>query len=568
MNQSSGKILEYYSNLINQIDIKSEEAILKCKTDEMKNIVNSDRAKIIAKIKEIQSIKLDNLKSTDSIYDGLFGFVLFFEKYSLEWKTGHLVVLNNINLTEKLFEEFISISEQNTEPFTIRSNCLTKKSDKFNTFEEFAKYRVIFNLVWNFHDDNIKEPIIDLTQIEENKLTMLELDSKFEELAENSLSFVEGFLNIEILKYLSLSNDKIVDIPNNFFHIFKNLSKLSLCLPKLISFDEDLFNGLDNLEILELKSLETAPSSFKKLTKLNKLILERVVINNNYIFNNLEHVKKLVLKECKYLKSEFELSIFNSLKSLESLIIFENKFEQIDSSNFNVLKSLKCLEMNADQEFLILNPNLEILNLETVSSNVSIKLVEFKMLKFLNIQYGCQLNDIGFINDLSELEFLNICLSESLHGTFEIVKLPKLKFLVINSRSIPNFNNSFKNLQGLELISLRFMEWDRLVNLVNLEYLAFTDILVDIDLHILTDNFQILKSLNFLYFQNTMWNCPQKRIVYPDIFQMSFNLINEIEGEPDDKEIFFEKYLRVSECVREYLLNHESEYSKEFFENQ
>jgi len=107
MNQSRGKILEYYSNLINQIDIKSEEAILKCKIDEMKNIVNSDRAKIIAKIKEIQSIKLDNLKSTDSIYDGLFGFVLFSELYSTEWKRGYLVVLNNITLNEKLFEKLM-----------------------------------------------------------------------------------------------------------------------------------------------------------------------------------------------------------------------------------------------------------------------------------------------------------------------------------------------------------------------------------------------------------------------------------------------------------------------------
>jgi len=57
-----------------------------------------------------------------------------------------------------------------------------------------------------------------LTQIEENKLpTMLELDSNFEELAENSLSFVEGFLNIKSLKILRLSNGVVISLDEAVF---------------------------------------------------------------------------------------------------------------------------------------------------------------------------------------------------------------------------------------------------------------------------------------------------------------------------------------------------------------
>ncbi|CAF0940310.1 unnamed protein product [Brachionus calyciflorus] len=211
--------------------------------------------------------------------------------------------------------------------------------------------------------------------------------------------------------------------------------------------------------------------------------------------------------------------------------------------------------MDADPELLVLNPKLEILNLETFPPNVSIKLVEFKMLKFLNIRYGSRLNDIDFLNDLSQLEFLDIHLLESFHSTFEIVQLPKLKFLVINSKSIPSFNSSFKNLQGLELIELEFIEWDRIVNLVNLDYLALTDVfpvLTSRDINTFkTACFQTLKGLTFVYIQMSFYFSSEHQAIYFDIFDMNQNLGDEIISE----KIFFEKYLRVSECVREFLLN-------------
>ena len=65
------EILEYYSNMTNKIDIKCEKVISYFKTEQIENQINSNRDKIVAKLKEIEKIKLENLKQSDSFYDGL-----------------------------------------------------------------------------------------------------------------------------------------------------------------------------------------------------------------------------------------------------------------------------------------------------------------------------------------------------------------------------------------------------------------------------------------------------------------------------------------------------------------
>ncbi|RNA01969.1 hypothetical protein BpHYR1_013520 [Brachionus plicatilis] len=70
------EIIEYYSNLINEIDIKCEKAILFFKTEETVNEIQANREKIISKIKQTEMIKLESFKDSETLYDGIFAFFI------------------------------------------------------------------------------------------------------------------------------------------------------------------------------------------------------------------------------------------------------------------------------------------------------------------------------------------------------------------------------------------------------------------------------------------------------------------------------------------------------------
>ncbi|CAF0812910.1 unnamed protein product [Brachionus calyciflorus] len=229
MNKLRSEILDYHSNLINEIDIKSEKAIYYFKREEFENQINSDRYKIITKIKEVEKIKLNELNNSDSIYNGMFCFFIprtylsfldliseseedneqendekddakneFFkrildeetnDKFEFNQQIGRLVI-NNFNLNKNLVKNLI-----------VKSTL-----DVCDNFEESIKFKIISQLI----EAKNNELIIDLTQIENNQIKKLNLSNDFLNLDEKSLNVIEAILNIKSLNKLTFRN-RLID---------------------------------------------------------------------------------------------------------------------------------------------------------------------------------------------------------------------------------------------------------------------------------------------------------------------------------------------------------------------
>ncbi|CAF1023906.1 unnamed protein product [Brachionus calyciflorus] len=548
MFQTRNEILEYYSKMINDIDIKCEKSILTLKKEELDNQINSHRQQIIAKIEDVQKLQLNNLKNSDSKLNGPFCFFIpnsktfyYDSKFEFKNQIGQLVVTSFI-LSDKITRN--SRSQYNANYF------------EFDTFEELSKFKVISQLIDLKKDDLI----IDLTQTEMNQIESLSLISYYEQLEENSLSFIEHCLNLQTLKNLKIKNysDKL---PNNFFKPFKDLIKLKLMFPDLKSISEQVFNGLENLEILELLKfdfLDWGLNTFNNLNNLKKLILNQVCIQNLSIIGNLNHLEILVMKEC-------------CIKKLS------NSNTQI---NISSLDNLRSLESNVDLENLKISyPNLEILSLKSQSLNDVFKCY---LLKFLNIRNCNTLKSINFLNDLNQLEFLDIKLPNKLTDNFELVNLSKLKFLVLTCENIPNFNESFNHLQGLELIYAKSLPRDEFVNLINLEYLALTECGLAFLNTFSTTNFQTFKQLKCLKIESDCLDIDDKNSFKESLLKLfnepsmvlcdssfcrdgAIEIGAKLHDEIISEKVYFKKYLQISERVREFILSNESIYFKEYF---
>ncbi|CAF0922117.1 unnamed protein product [Brachionus calyciflorus] len=625
MNQNRTEILDYYSNLVNEVDIISEKAIRFFRTEAIVHQINSSRDKIISKIKEVEKIKLKNLKHSHTIYDGLFCFFIPRVTFSfLGLKSG----LESKKLdTCELFEEFDKKLElkgrnenlQSTFPkdvdykfefrndigllVILNSNLNKKFVDKligrhesaesekleldqvmwvFDTNEECVKFSVISQLIKAKRDDFI----VDLSQKENNQMVKLDLtfESNFKKNTE-ILSVIKSCLNIDSIRYFKY-NSCDYKIQNNVFKMFKNLTKLNINLRSLESLEMDVFNGLEKLEILKFSntSFLCEPEAFITLRGLKKLILHRVTIRDVDIFKGLPRVEKLVMKGCSLL--DFQMETLNGLKSLESLQIFNSRFEQIYLRDFNGLKCLKSLESDYEPRIFRINKYLEIISLKFRTFNI---LGKFEFLTFLSLRTARELEDIYFLNNLKQLEFLDFKLANCGTDTFKIINLPELKFLVLTCENTPNFEDSFNNLQGVELIGPRFISSDQFINLVSLNYLAITNPDDAIFKICTTTSFKTLKELMYFKIEsdsviidshNEQENINQaflkffqdpERVVCRNSYSDYDDFVIEMSAKLGDEEIsdtvFFEEYLQVSESVREFLLSGESSYSKKCFRN-
>ncbi|CAF1077050.1 unnamed protein product [Brachionus calyciflorus] len=605
MNQICSEISEHYRNLINEIDILSEKAIDFFKSNQKTvDKITSDREKLIVKVNEVEKIKLTNLKHSISIYDGIFCFIIptnsifdsesntvptenereesnrkidkLYYKLAFDAKQECLkcrkqiaqLVILNCTLNKKIVEKLIS-------------NDYESEKIELKTFEESFKFKIISELINSYTDDLI----IDLTQIETNRITQLILSDDFCDLDRSNLNFVNTILNVPSVKEIKIKS-LYTNLPNNLLRPFKCLTKLNLNVHHLEGLNQELFNSLENLQTLKLSNvflIKPELNSFEKLSKLNKLILYGVVLKNFDILENLQNLKKLVVKKCVI---NLALKSLNGLNSLESLKLFDNEFKQIDK-NFQLnLKSLKSLESNHDLEIFKINPQLEILSLKPKSlKNYN----NFEYLKFLNIQDFSSFEDLNFLNGLSQLEFLDFKIERNLTEAFESVHLPKLKFLILTCETTPFFNETFMNLNGLELTSIESIRKDQFVNLLNLDYLCV--FYADFCLNTKTiPSFLLLKHLKYLKIETESDYFNQRKIksniiklllkLFQDPNEIAIkNTIHrgqvqvlEISAKLEDdiisEKVYFEKYLQVSECVREFILSSESIYLKECLRNE
>ena len=122
--------------------------------------------------------------------------------------------------------------------------------------------------------------IIDLTQIETNRITQLILSDDFCDLDRSNLNFVNTILNVPSVKEIKIKS-LYTNLPNNLLRPFKCLTKLNLNVHHLEGLNQELFNSLENLQTLKLSNvflIKPELNSFEKLSKLNQLILYGVVL--------------------------------------------------------------------------------------------------------------------------------------------------------------------------------------------------------------------------------------------------------------------------------------------------
>ncbi|CAF0914782.1 unnamed protein product [Brachionus calyciflorus] len=192
MIETRKEISEYYSKLVNEIDIKCEETILIYETKEIQDNFNKDRQQIITKIQDVQKIHLNNLKQSN--LNGPFCFFIpksedTDSKFEFKKRIGQLVV-TKFTLSDKIIENKQSDNESESD------------TNDFFTFKESAKSKVISQLI-NLKRDNL---IIDLTQTE--TVTMLNAKSQDEIISEKV--YFEKYLQVtEFVREFILSNESI-----------------------------------------------------------------------------------------------------------------------------------------------------------------------------------------------------------------------------------------------------------------------------------------------------------------------------------------------------------------------
>ncbi|RMZ97137.1 hypothetical protein BpHYR1_042600 [Brachionus plicatilis] len=617
MSQKTEEIIEYFSNLINEIDIICEKAILFFKTEDALTEIQANREKIISKIKQTELSKLKNFNDSETLYDGTFAFFIsndqfkdksnnpcqfrpnLLSKYNESDHTSDekLDLNNNApfswTMSQKRGEKFefvkhlgqlvvASSLEQNIVQILINCQLNTKFESNFLE-KESTKFQVYAQLIKNKND----HVIIDLSQKERNIIDSLKLTSQSEDeilMTESGFEMIPTYLNVDSVKELKIVGYCDTEFPTQIFRPFKNLARLKIDLFDLQFLNENSFRGLESLEILELAKLliDIDENAFKALINLRLLIFTKCYFGNFHKKSGLENLKALKIKHSNFV--DFRLEYLQLFKNLENIQIFRSEFAKSEIKSFNGLENLKILETDLTEETLF-KSNLEILSLDFQSFKPH---ASFNGLKFLNIRVGC-LEQIEHLNQLNQLEFLDFELDEKLVDDFNQVNLPKLKYLVLICSNTPNFNQSLQNLQGLELIGARFMPRDRFLNLKSLDYLALKDSLQSMLETFYRTTFNTIKNLKFLKIENYLYEFSydddKKNEIYEKLsklFESPENVLfndsmcdNEcllelsakLGEEQITERVYFEKCLKVSECIRQFVLNKDSNYYKEYLRN-
>jgi hypothetical protein len=330
------------------------------------------------------------------------------------------------------------------------------------------------------------------------KLKKLELSQVT--LNKQNIGTISALTNLEELKlsYCSYDSDGL-----NSLESHKNLSKLVIVgdFPKNINKVKSLkeihvsegdckessysFNGLNNLEILNLQLADECDFDMSDLTKL----IDLSIIRETYVFrapgvlsplslkfpNNLkilnlsipldsENVKDITslpnLEEL-YLDNACRTEDFNitSLKSHEKLRKFKAYIED-NTDVLNDLVNLTYLDISGSKDKEI--PQLENLKkLEEVKLSFSLskfpnQLLTLKNLKNIDLSYNEISKIPNEIANLKNLESINLTYNEITQLPEEFGNLENLKYLNLNNNKLTKFPKQIGNLKKLEELYISF----------------------------------------------------------------------------------------------------------------
>ncbi|CAF0756025.1 unnamed protein product [Brachionus calyciflorus] len=487
------KVIDYYDDLKNQVDIKFEKLLINENKFDLIEKINTKRTNIIDKIQQILHLNLEYLNSNKHVelndyFRPLFCFLLD-EKYNQSY---HLIVLDH----------FFENNDEKIQVFQINKNILLRK-----VIKEFIELK--------------KTDIIDLSKHANNIIPHLKLEID-QHVKTNDFRVIETLINTQYLHSITLHTYFATTIQNNFFEFLPCLKKLEIYCGDMHRFDTGCFNG-SKIEDLSIHSREMIlkfdHNLLNELTNLKQLKLSLIdVINFNSEMHKLKHLK---FNFCTLDPN----SNLNNLKQLESLTLRSSGLFNFNHSIFSNFKQLKYLnlfksELNClEIEWLNELEQLEYLNL--CDANVD---------KF-NLNYECL--------NLSKLKYLAF----NSHHIPNLVHLKKLEFLKIKKLQIFNGHNleNQNNLKGLNL-NLCYDQFNKIKieDFNSSSYLAYLEFNVNtgIEERINFDKFiQSFKELNNNIDNNVFVKVTGCRLVISQYEKIEDFIHNEMNFSPNVNEI-------------------------------
>ncbi|CAF1044780.1 unnamed protein product [Brachionus calyciflorus] len=525
-------IQSYYSNLINEIDIRAE-SILSKNSDKI-DLINSTRQKFINTIKTCEKINyesLDLVKKEESdepeletIFRQKFCFYIETEESIDECLLGSLIIVGNYVpqcVREKLSIRIYDDSDSEHNFFFSCPDCDGNDDDEddeehtHSYLENKFEYAFVYEYLKEAIEMNMNETnLIDLTLQDSKSLDNMTLYFRTaKEIEKNPLEKIPEYIKIQDLK------------------------KLSLVLNECDEIEPTLFSKLANLETLYIymKSYD-----FQENTIRNHLCCDN--------FSGLQNLKELRIKG--FAKFDIDQNTFRYLKNLQVLDLFDNWIEEICCENkFDGLDKLKYLTLSCQ------------------SMCRKISLPSFQHLEYLDItpKFNHALPSL----DLDELE------------------LPNLRYLRFKCHEMPDLRK-FRKLQALDLFLLEEVEVDsiELIFLDTLDYLNISAWDESIINEIKTENLMFLGSnfkvftLNLISPEDEIFEkLKAKKNLLKPLFKKSDPNVKIKTGKDkkgnfvlmgslvDKKKMYVEKYLDASEVTKQAfydIFNEDSDYTKIF----
>ncbi|CAF0927454.1 unnamed protein product [Brachionus calyciflorus] len=447
MFETKSELVEFHEKLI-------------CKNDKDSSLLNSYREIIISKLKELERLNLENFDT---------------KNYK------HCVLIENPN--KSLFSNFpvfliiskLLMPQKFAECLEYTKLYETKKFD----FKEKAILDIVCQLIRE-HDENL---IIDLS--ERNVLDEIKLDIQD---SESDLSFMPQLLDATKINSIRLHVPECKQIPINCFEHFKNLLNLSIISLKgsLISNNFLHLQKLENLKIhgglkkifsnafvglKNLKSLEICDINLKYLDDdvFNGLDnLEYLYIDNDLI--EFSQALNVFIKDKFHLKARDNFCFATRFRNCRLPTIIRSSsvdlffLKNIDQDILEKFKNIVCLNLNCHDpfDFGFVDTHVEFtfdynFSFNNSMTNLLNSRPEFsRFLVFANIV------------QIFDLVYLELCTVRDL----EKIKCKNLTFLIIDKvGKLPKFSPNFRGLKALKLKDISQFDKDCFENLENLEYL-------------------------------------------------------------------------------------------------
>lgn len=169
-----------------------------------------------------------------------------------------------------------------------------------------------------------------------------------------------------------LSNRQLYILPPRIGEIVANVSELSATNVGLVAVNQNAFEGMNQLKVLNLSSNQISrleAKNFASLVDLRQLDLSFNSIASVEVnaFDGLKELEKLNLEHNKITKVPFDT--FDSLLNLKVLILSFNQIRELSEESFTVI--------NVIEEFYISNNQLQSIHPTIISDFEVAKIIDF-----------------------------------------------------------------------------------------------------------------------------------------------------------------------------------------------